>query len=190
MSSVSILVKVALTSVTVIYPFAVYYGIENFGVKGLVPLLLVLAALRMLSLNSTPMNHWLWLPVLLFLATFTWVSGSDLGVKLYPVLVNFSLLLIFVGSLFKPPSMIERLARIQQPDLPEEAIAYTRKVTQVWSCFFALNGTISLGTTVWGSDQIWALYNGLIAYLLIGLLFAIEWLVRRSVQKKVAGDQP
>jgi len=58
------------------------------------------------------------------------------------------------------PSMIERLARLREPRLPQAAIAYTRRVTQVWCVFFAINGAIALVTAIWASDQVWALYNG------------------------------
>ena len=61
-------------------------------------------------------------------------------------------------------------------------MAYTRKVTQVWCGFFVLNGGLALGTALWASDATWALYNGLIAYGLMGVLFAGEWVVRRRVR--------
>ena len=92
------------------------------------------------------------------------------------------LLAVFAISLRYPPSAIERLARLQEPDLPESGVRYTRRVTQVWCGFFIVNGSIALATVLWASDAAWALYNGLIAYLLMGLLFAAEWLVRRRVR--------
>jgi uncharacterized membrane protein len=106
------------------------------------------------------------------------LANHGLPLKLYPVLVSAVLLVLFATSLRHPPSAIERLARLREPQLPPEAVAYTRRVTQVWCGFFVLNGGIALLTAVCGSDATWALYNGLIAYLLMGALFAGEWLVR------------
>jgi uncharacterized membrane protein len=100
------------------------------------------------------------------------------------VLVNAVMLLIFAGSLFYPPSVVERLARLQQPDLTPQGIRYTRRVTQVWCGFFIINGSIALVTALWSSFEWWSLYNGLIAYLLMGLLFAGEYLIRRRTQKQ------
>jgi uncharacterized membrane protein len=74
--------------------------------------------------------------------------------------------------------MVERMARLTEPDLPPEAIGYTRKVTQVWCGFFVINGSIALGTAIWASPEVWTLYNGVIAYVLMGLLFGGEYLVR------------
>ena len=78
--------------------------------------------------------------------------------------------------------MVERLARLREPELPDSAIRYTRQVTQVWCLFFMLNGLIAASLTLWAPLSWWTLYNGLIAYGLMGLLFAIEWLIRQKVR--------
>jgi uncharacterized membrane protein len=114
---------------------------------------------------------------LLLAACAVWANAL-LPLKLYPVLVNCAFLAAFGYSLAAPPSMIERLARLSEPDLPPEAIAYTRRVTQVWCGFFILNGSVALGTALWASEAVWSLYTGVVAYLLMGLLFAGEYLVR------------
>ncbi|MDD4916151.1 MAG: hypothetical protein PHW13_14090, partial [Methylococcales bacterium] len=82
-------------------------------------------------------------------------------------------------------SLIERLARIQHPDLPPEGVIYTRRVTQIWCAFFVVNGGIALATALWSSIELWSLYNGLIAYVLMGILFVGEYLVRMKTQKHV-----
>jgi len=48
----------------------------------------------------------------------------------------------------------------------------------VWCGFFVLNGAIALGTALWASEAVWSLYTGVISYVLMGLLFAGEYLVR------------
>jgi uncharacterized membrane protein len=80
--------------------------------------------------------------------------------------------------------MIERMARLSDPALPAYAIAYTRRVTQVWCGFFVMNGTLALLTAVWASAAIWSLYNGVLAYVLMGCLFAGEYLVRIVVRRR------
>jgi len=88
------------------------------------------------------------------------------------------MLLLFGLSLVYPPSIIERFARIREPSLPDAVIQYTKRVTQVWCVFFVVNGTIALVTSLYASDEVWTLYNGLIAYILMGVLFAAEYLFR------------
>ena len=68
---------------------------------------------------------------------------------LYPVLVNAVLLAVFAASLWKPPSVIERLARLRHPDLPPEGVRWVTNVTRVWCGFFVLNGGIALWTAFW-----------------------------------------
>jgi uncharacterized membrane protein len=56
----------------------------------------------------------------------------------------------------------------------------------VWCGFFLLNGSIALATTLWGTEAQWALYNGAIAYVLMGVIAAVEWLVRQRVRGSAA----
>ena len=106
---------------------------------------------------------------------------AQVALRAYPVLVNLGLLSLFGLSLRRGPSAIERLARLRHPDLDEKGVLYTAGVTKVWCAFFALNAAAAAAVGLWGDDAQWALYNGLIAYLLMGLLFGAEWLVRRRV---------
>jgi uncharacterized membrane protein len=45
-----------------------------------------------------------------------------------------------------------------------------------------LNGSMALITALWSSFEVWSLYNGLIAYVLMGLLFGGEYWVRQRTQ--------
>ena len=59
-----------------------------------------------------------------------------------------------------------------------------------WCIFFIVNGSIATFTVFVGSDKIWSLYNGLISYILIGLFFMVEYLVRKMVQSKMQSYVP
>ena len=61
---------------------------------------------------------------------------------------------------------------------------WTRRVTEVWCVFFILNGSIALYTALYCSMQVWALYNGLIAYVLMGILLGGEFVLRRIYRQK------
>ncbi|CAM2010962.1 hypothetical protein APED_30150 [Acanthopleuribacter pedis] len=114
-----------------------------------------------------------------------WLTGWSGAVLYQPVAVNAVLFSTFWVSLRRPPSMIERFARLQEPDLPPEAVVYCAKVTRVWCGFFVLNGVLSLFTALYGDLALWTLYNGLISYGLIGLLFGVEWLVRLRFKRRL-----
>lgn len=180
------LLTVALGLLLVLYPVLVYVGIQHLGPRVLAAVLLIAASARLIAtkIARQPLGNSSWLLLAAAAATgITLATGSVIGLKFYPVLVSAVMLVIFGYSLWRPPSMVERFARLQQADLPDQAIPYTRKVTWVWCGFFVINGTIATAT-VFMSDQLWALYNGLVSYLLMGLLMAGEYMVRRRVQKQ------
>lgn len=173
---------VLLGLLTLAYPALVYFGLGHFEPRWLALLLAGLALTRALAQRER-----IWLVAALgalLLAAISLLGNAVLPLKLYPVLVNAVLLAVFATSLAYPPSAIERLARLREPDLPPEGVAYTRRVTQVWCGFFFINGGLALVTALWASAATWALYNGLIAYLLIAALFGIEWLVRQRIKAK------
>jgi uncharacterized membrane protein len=96
-----------------------------------------------------------------------------------PVLINLVLLYGFASSLRATP-MVERFARMQDPNLGEEQVAYCRTVTKVWCGFFVLNAAVCAALALFASVSLWALYTGLIAYVLIGVLGTTEYIVRKA----------
>ena len=86
------------------------------------------------------------------------------------------MLALFSFSLFRPPSIVEQMTRLKEPDFPTAAVSYTRKVTMVWCGFFAFNGAVALYTVLQTDMDLWAIYNGFISYCLMGLLFAGEYI--------------
>ena len=170
---------------TVLYPFAVYFGISYFEPWKIAGVLMVFLLIKLAISYSD--NHWsrpLLIAGVLYCGFALW-SNTLVSLRFYPALVSGMMLVIFSWSLLTPTSLIERLARLQHPDLPPEGISYTRRVTQVWCVFFIVNGFIALVTALWSSFEVWSLYNGLIAYLLMGILMGGEYIVRMKTQKHV-----
>lgn len=175
---------VLLGLLSLAYPPLVYLGLGHFEPRWMA---LPLAAMAVVRAVATREKMWLAAAVgALVLAGSSMLGNNALPLKLYPVLVNGVLLAVFATSLAYPPSVIERLARLREKDLPPSGVAYTRRVTQVWCGFFVLNGALACATALFASDATWALYNGLIAYGLMGLLFAGEWVVRQRVRARHA----
>jgi uncharacterized membrane protein len=61
---------------------------------------------------------------------------------------------------------------------------YCRRVTAAWCIFFVVNGMISLATALWGSNEVWMLYNGVISYILIGTVFTVEYIIRIILRRR------
>lgn len=174
----------ALTVIlTLIYPLAIWFGKGQVEPRWLAALLLVLVATRLPALKISKLARWSALCGLMMVLAAVWTNAL-LPLKLYPVLVNLAFLIAFAYSLSTPQSMVERFARITEPDLPDVAVRYTRNVTKVWCAFFVFNGSMALITAIWASQEIWTLYTGVVSYLLMGSLFAIEYLYRIRFKRR------
>lgn len=173
--------QIALAAVlllTLAYPVLIYFSLHHFDPRWL---LAGLAGLMLVRGSWAGWNPAGWGPVLIALGLM--VLARERSVMLYPVLINGFFLAWFAGSLIYPPTVVERLARLTDPDLPPEGRRYTHRVTWVWCGFFLLNGTLAAVTAGIGDLELWTWYNGLLAYLLMGLLMLGEYLVRRRVRR-------
>ena len=180
------LISVLIAGILMMYPFAVYYGLQYFPPRFLALILLALLFLRIVLLrNNLAKMPWVVPATLLgsLALVFSLFTQSNIGFKLYPLLVNCSLLMVFSFSLLKPPSVIETFARLKEKNLNKQGIKYTEKVTLIWCVFFVVNGGISLYTALYSELEFWMLYNGFISYVLMGSLFLAEFLVRLKVKK-------
>lgn len=169
------------------YPFAVYFGIDRYGLSMVGIVLIAALGMRLLSVQRSQLQE------LKYVAQVSAITGISLvgfgmlfkqhgWLTFYPVIVNLCMLVVFASSLKQPQTIIERLARLQEPDLPPSGVIYTRKVTKVWCLFFIFNGLFAL-YTCFQPLEFWTLYNGLISYILAGSLFAIEWVIRQFIRK-------
>ncbi|MCQ2031487.1 hypothetical protein EA797_15955 [Stutzerimonas zhaodongensis] len=181
-ANASQLLGLALLLAGLAYPFVVYLGLEHLSPRLFAVLLGALWLARLLSGKQTPLNRTLAVIALLF-CLLLGLAGEPALLRWYPVLISLALLGLFAGSLMSGMPIIERLARLSEPELPAAAVRYTRQVTWVWVGYFIINASIAGGLALWAPLSWWTLYTGLIAYLLMGLLFAGEWLVRQRVRK-------
>jgi uncharacterized membrane protein len=173
---------------TAIYPVLIYYGLSKFEPRVLALLLVFTALLRWrggrLALAGLGWEGRVALVAPVVLAVATGIGNKEITLKLYPVAVNIALLAAFCATLFSGESMVERIARIRHKDLDVSGIRYTRRVTQVWCAFFAVNGSVSAWTAIQASRETWALYNGFLAYLAMAAVFSIEWFCRKRMAPK------
>ena len=170
------------------WPFIIWLGLAHNSLHWLLPLmaLMLFFRFRQTRRQAGPLRV---VTQVVALAGITLCAASYLLkthqlLLFYPVVVNTVMLAVFGGSLWSAMPIVERLARLREPELPEKAIAYTRRVTQIWCLFFIFNGGIALFTALRGDMALWTAWNGMIAYLLMGTLMAGEWLVRRRVIKR------
>lgn len=169
-------------------PALIYFGLQHCEPKLVGALLFALLILRHRAaagrfLRGLPAGEWGLLAGLTLFSLAIFASNSESLLRLYPALMTWGVAAVFARSLRHPPTVIERIARLQEPDLPPAGVAYTRRVTQIWLAFLLANGTVALAT-VFASRELWMLWNGLLSYLLMGSLFAGEWLYRHHIRRQ------
>lgn len=168
------------------YPALVYFGMSSSSPRQ-VSLVLLLAMSPMLIMRLR--NSATQAVRSLAIVPVTTISILSLAaildhpdfIRATPVAANVVLLLAFgctLRSRGKVMPMIERFARLQEPNLNTDEQAWCRLWTWIWCLFFVANGTSAMIFAAWGTLKWWALYNGLICYVLIGMLVAIEWFLR------------
>jgi uncharacterized membrane protein len=170
------------------YPLLVYFGISRLPTGSLVLFGLVLIALRFGRVSGSLQPEAGATAMILacagLLATLLVAPAS--AALAYPVVVSLASAMVFGLSLINPPTVIERIARVREPDLPPRGVAYARQVTLIWMLFLIANAAVSACLAAWGSVAAWALWNGLLSYLLMGAILIGEIGVRRIVRRRAA----
>lgn len=100
----------------------------------------------------------------------------------YPTIINVAFLAFFALSL-KGESIITKIAKMQNPALDENGVLYTRKLTKIWCALFAFNALVGFALAFMENKIYWSVFCGIVAYCLVGALFAVELLYRRFVLK-------
>jgi len=179
---------VLFAGVSILYPLVAALAVRYLGPGWVLAALLVLLALRSVLGIARKAPGGLTYGLLFVAAALALVSlfDRDLSVRLYPAFMNAAMLIAFGQTLIQPPSMIERFARLLEPDLPESGVRYTRVVTWIWTGFFLINGAIAAWTAVYADWPAWTLYNGVIAYIAMGVLFVGEMLARPFFRSRQA----
>ena len=174
--------NVLLSLLSMLYPFLLYFGRDALGVW-VISLCMTLAwALRALFAVHRPQRILALVCTVFFGLQLIQQSASLM--YWYPVMVSAILLTVFTSSLWAEQTLIERLARLKEPELSPQGAAYTRRLTKIWCLFFMINILITSVLILLKHWHLWMVYTGVISYLLMGLLFVGEWLYRRFILHK------
>ncbi len=181
------LLKIITIILTVLYPFAIYYALQKQQIPGALVLLALILLLRIFAYNSKALGSNLLILIIGgVIILLTLLQNNQTYLLLYPSLVSYSLLLLFASSLFSQISIVERIAslRVAPEDRTLQFKNYCRQVTIAWCWFMFLNGSFATALALYASYEVWTLYTGLISYILMGLMFAGEYLIRKIVMRK------
>lgn len=175
MSKTRKFIELAGIILTIVYPFVIYSLLSvSFPLR-----YLSLYLLCVILLNFCRGRNYILMFIGVALVLLLFVFEDRLFLKLYPVLMNGGICALFLLSLRRKP-LITAIAEKMKQEITPEVQLYTYKATLYWGIFMLCNTLISF-TTLFASDFVWVVYNGLISYILIGLAFLFEWLCRRRL---------
>ncbi|MDA1076507.1 MAG: hypothetical protein O3A63_17385 [Proteobacteria bacterium] len=176
--------KVLLGIAFALYPLLVYLMIDRVGPGAIVSILAVLLFARLALLKGRPLLLLYGAAVIATFCALAYLNEDLTVLKLYPVIVSVTLGSLCVYTLAVPPSAIERLMKAIGTEVSPQAIRYTRILTGIWAVFFVFNASMAGYTALIAPTGVWALYNGIISYGLIGLLIVLEYPVRWAYKKR------
>ncbi|MBO4699839.1 AMP-binding protein [bacterium] len=200
-------IRIFFYVISALYPILVFALLVVFKLplKLFSLCVIALAAALFLSVSAKKGNKNLdWKPlatsILFFIAgLLCFLTGEAIFLKLYPVAINLIFLAFFASTLHSGPNIVFRFATLSDKSIKgafheKKVENYCRKVTIIWCIFFILNGSVAIltvfagrifGITPENADKAWSLYNGGFSYILMGILFAAEFIVRKFVDKKM-----
>jgi uncharacterized membrane protein len=116
--------------------------------------------------------------IALVFAFLGWVSDNGTWLLILPSATQATFGLAFLRSLKGTP-LIEHFARMVKPELSIPEQAHCRSWTKVWGIYLIVLAAFGLVLARWASLGFWALYVGIISYGFVGVLFAVEYVVRK-----------
>lgn len=186
------LAAVATAVLVVLYPIAIWVGLTHFSTRvvgvWILVLLLPAAWLRFRRASRADLLVVARVPLAILAVVLLGVVLDDRRFVLaMPVLINVVLLGTFASSLLAERTIVERFARMQEAraagtedaTLSPAQVAHCRQTTWAWCAFFALNGAAALALALAAPLSWWAAYTSGVAYALMGLMFAAEYVVRQ-----------
>ena len=180
----SVAFKVLTALVTALWPLIIFAAVIADVWRYVLPVLAGVMGLKLITnlkaRSAGPLVRvGLVLAALALVLCLLSLAFSAIGFMFYyPVAVNLIMLAVFASSLKGEQSIVERLARLQDPHLSPRGVRYTRNVTKAWCVFFVLNGAIAATTALIGDLKLWTWWNGLLSYGAMGLMFGGEYLLR------------
>jgi len=130
---------------------------------------------------------------------------DEIVIKLYPALADLAYLTIMITSFIFPPTLayyfINIFDKSMKKVIPKQRFdLYCFRASIVWCVYFVLDGIVSILTVTIpagreDSNLIWGAYNAGITYIIMGLIFAGEFIIlkiklRKYSLKKARENQP
>ena len=164
-------------------PFVLYWTLSRHqvGVAALVLVGWVIVRTIPIVLTAKPEQRRaaLQLPAIaLFFAFLGWLSNNGTWLLVLPAATQATFGLAFLRSLSGTP-LIEHFARMVKPELSDPELAHCRSWTRIWGVYLIVLAALGLALAWWATLAVWTVYVGIVSYVLVGVLFVVEYMVRK-----------
>jgi uncharacterized membrane protein len=116
--------------------------------------------------------------IALVFAFLGWISNNGTWLLVLPSATQATFGLAFLRSLSGTP-LIEHFARMMKAELSVPELAHCRSWTLIWGIYLLVLAATGLALARWATLAGWTLYVGVVSYVLVGVLFAVEYLIRK-----------
>ncbi|HCU06380.1 MAG TPA: Clp protease [Holosporales bacterium] len=167
-------IQFLLSTIPFTYVLWVYLFKDTILLHWVTLIFVMLLLLKTVFFPNNKLRTQVWMVQIIFIlisVAFLFILNPERLPYLYPVIISLSVASGFMYTLYKPPYMIETFMRFRKENLTQREVTYAKNLTIIWAFFSVANAGISLGS-LWISMDFWILYNGLISYVLMGILFA------------------
>jgi uncharacterized membrane protein len=116
--------------------------------------------------------------IALVFASLGWASNNGTWLLVLPSATQATFGLAFLRSLSGTP-LIEHFARMMKPELSVPEQAHCRGWTRIWGVYLLVLAATGLALARWATLAVWTVYVGVLSYVLVGMLFAVEYVIRK-----------
>ena len=116
--------------------------------------------------------------IALAFALLGWVSDNGTWLLILPAATQATFGLAFLRSLKSTP-LIEHFARMVKSELSGPEQDHCRRWSAIWGYYLLVLAAFGLVLAKYASLAVWTIYVGVVTYVLVGVLFAIEYVVRK-----------
>jgi uncharacterized membrane protein len=164
-------------------PWVLYWTLTQHGVGVAAALLIGWVIVRtipiLLAAKREQRIAALQLPAIaLGFACIGWVSDNGTWLLVLPSATQGAFGLAFLRSLSSTP-LIEHFARMVKPELRPAELAHCRTWTRIWGVYLLALAALGLALARWATLTVWTVYVGIVSYVLVAVLFAIEYVIRK-----------
>jgi uncharacterized membrane protein len=179
--------KAALGAVSALFivasPWVLYWTLSQQRVDVAAAVLIGWVIVRtipiVLSARREQRRAALQLPAIaLVFAVLGWISDDGIWLLVLPSATQGAFGIAFLRSLSAVP-LIEHFARMVKSELGPGELAHCRVWTRIWGSYLLVLAAIGLGLARWAPLAVWTGYVGVVSYVLVGALFAVEYVTRK-----------